>query len=82
RNGKDDIINIYPNPNRGIFNFTAKENGNYELINTLGKVIDKRSVVRNNTYAVDLSRWSSGIYLLRYTTESNQVSMRNIVLKK
>ena len=65
--GRNEVINVYPNPNKGIFFFStniASGNLNAEVYNTLGEKVYSSSHLTNKS-AIDISSQPSGIYLLK-----------------
>jgi len=77
---------VYPNPNRGNFeiNLSMSETGDAEIlmIDITGREIMKRSVSVNiggNTIPVDISGWSSGVYMLRVSIGNETKTVRVIV---
>lgn len=75
-------ITISPNPSSGIFNISIKgadKDMELSVINSRGEIIQQKKVyvTRNgNTYRLDLSSESSGLYYLKFTDG------RSIILKK
>lgn len=72
----DSEINIYPNPNKGIFNIEINGFGqkfNVSVINFAGRVIEQEEVkIFANEFksTLDLSKYSSGVYFLRISNDS------------
>ena len=58
------ILNVYPNPSNGVFNFSLSNDIRQEFMITdaMGRVVDKG--LSSKRFNVDLSGESSGIYLL------------------
>ncbi|MEX2379509.1 MAG: T9SS type A sorting domain-containing protein [Vicingaceae bacterium] len=64
---KQEQFAVYPNPTNGVFtieNNAAFNNSPFEIRDITGKVVHKGKLNGNRTL-VDLSKFSSGIYLLR-----------------
>ena len=79
-------LNIYPNPNRGIFNvsFLSEEIDDFEIIilDAYGKLL--RKDVRNQfigeyTKQIDLGDYPRGVYMVQIRTRSSFVNKRVIV---
>ena len=80
-------LNIYPNPNRGVFNisFISEELDNFEItiVDAFGKVIvheDKYDFIGEYTKQFDLSRLPKGLYSVKIKTQRSLVS-KTIVLQ-
>lgn len=69
-------IELYPNPVNGLLTINAlQENYTLELYNTVGQFIE-RQFYSNGGQAFDFSKYASGIYLVKITTEENTQSFR------
>ncbi len=82
-----DGISIYPMPNNGIFelkidNALMKPNAKIELVNTKGSILytNKVNLNENNKMQIKVNGVSSGVYLLRITTE-NESFVKRIVIQ-
>jgi hypothetical protein len=79
--GLDEIdnlsISIYPNPTSN--QFTIKSNNairSIRILNLLGELIIAPINVNNNYYSIDISKESSGIYLVEIQTENGITFMK------
>ena len=73
-NTDENVINIYPNPTRGMVTIetTADVAQRIQLISMEGKVLrDMRSV--NNQTQLDLSELANGVYFLKVGSEIQKV---------
>ena len=65
------IVNIYPNPSNGIFNYELRiknyESENMEVYNVLGEKVYSQYAILNTQFSIDLSNQPAGIYLYRIT---------------
>ena len=87
--GDTDLINnlnIYPNPNRGVFNisFISEEVNSFQLtiVDAFGKIIElenKELFVGEFTKQVNLSEYPKGIYMVQIKTNDSFVSKRIVV---
>lgn len=78
-----NIINIYPNPSQNIFNISWKglANTHIKVYDLTGKLVAiKEAKPNSNTYQLDLSAYSKGIYLARIEIDGQQV-VKKLVLK-
>jgi subtilisin-like proprotein convertase family protein len=76
---------IYPNPNRGIaeisFDQNLSQDVEIEIINLTGKVVKRYNLNNSgNTFELDLSDLSSGIYLVKLQTDSRS-AVKKLILK-
>ncbi len=83
---KKDVINIYPNPNNGVFNLAInvpdKCNLIIELMNVYGQVVYKnyvKSIFKFND-EIDVSELSKGVYYLRLRTE-NEIGVKKLIIQ-
>ncbi|MEN8224027.1 MAG: T9SS type A sorting domain-containing protein, partial [Bacteroidota bacterium] len=68
-------ISIYPNPSRGIFNISVKDNFNLEVSDVTGKMIDTHVVEGNTTIQIS----TSGVYFLRFSNDDGSVTQKVVV---
>lgn len=78
--GKDDFINIFPNPASGILHFTLVINHRNSILKTeitdiLGKKSETKIVFKNHN-TIDISQFSAGIYTLNIYTSSGVISKK------
>lgn len=76
-------FSTYPNPTKGIFTLTHKENTktNVEIYNLNGVKIYQKTSIENNT-SIDLSKQPEGIYVIKVGTEGKRDAIQNIILAK
>ncbi len=80
-------IMVVPNPSNGLFNlittFNEKQNIQFEVLNTLGQVLNKGEFqnVMNNHLTINLSSYENGVYFLRITNGSEKLIKRVIINK-
>jgi hypothetical protein len=76
---KEEQINIYPNPNNGIFTLTLKKAGNYkvDILDTKGRIVAQKSFDKN--IQIDLTKEIKGLYLLQITSADGNQTIRKIV---
>ncbi|MBQ8222580.1 MAG: choice-of-anchor J domain-containing protein [Bacteroidales bacterium] len=72
-------MNIYPNPTDGIINVEADGMEHIAILNTLGQIVYERDA-NNDKETIDISRYESGVYMLRMTTENGIVVRRILKL--
>ena len=78
----NDVV-IYPNPSDTIFNikFNKPTTFDYTVVDITGKVILNQSNVStvNNSKAIDLSNFASGLYLLNIDSEGIKTTKKLIL---
>jgi hypothetical protein len=76
---KEEQIDIYPNPNNGIFTLTLKKAGNYkvDILDTKGRIVAQKSFDKN--IQIDLTKEIKGLYLLQITSADGNQTIRKIV---
>lgn len=82
-NDKSFAFEVYPNPNEGQFLIKLPENmkqASFEIIDQIGRVIDKRQINGNYSSAIDISNYNSGVYFLR-VKEGDRIGERKIIKK-
>lgn len=73
---------VFPNPSRSVVNVLATEDAEVIVQNTLGQVmISGLTVTANTAKSVDVSRLSSGVYLLKIVSKAtSRVEVKKIVV--
>ncbi|WP_394775347.1 T9SS type A sorting domain-containing protein [Flavobacterium sp.] len=71
-------LNVYPNPSRDVFNIQTESNAKIEVYDNLGKEI-KKEKINQGISKLDMSKYPTGIYLLKITNENDQVKTVKIV---
>ena len=83
---ENTYINIYPNPNKGLFNIIVKtkNQGNLtiELMNVHSQVVYRNDVkdILYYTDEIDVSKFAKGTYLLRINT-GNKVIVKEVIVQ-
>ena len=78
----DKAIKVYPNPTRNHVDVVVSEDVNISLIE-IYDVFGRQlwyAEVRENRKRIDLAGWSSGMYLMRITTDHGAVTKRFVIL--
>jgi len=70
---------IYPNPNTGTFSIIAKKNSVILIINELGQVIRKYTLLENNPSEIKVTDLSPGIYFVIEQNSPTGVKQKVIV---
>ncbi|MFZ0595886.1 MAG: T9SS type A sorting domain-containing protein [Flavobacterium sp.] len=71
-------LNVYPNPSHDVFNIQTESNAKIEVYDNLGKEI-KNEKITQGISKLDMSRYPTGIYLLKITNENDQVKTVKII---
>ena len=74
-----ESVLLYPNPTNGLLNVSGNGTMHITVCNLLGQTLCETTAEGN--VALDLSRYVSGMYLLRIETD-NSTSMRKIYIEK
>ena len=75
----DNLVNVYPNPSKDIFNIEGNGIRKVEIINTYGQVVYSKEVKEENLQ-INMGGYASGAYLLRVVTISG-VSIKQLIKK-
>ncbi|WP_435261515.1 T9SS type A sorting domain-containing protein [Tenacibaculum sp. nBUS_03] len=76
-------ISISPNPSESIFNLKWKsegENMNVVVFDITGKQVFSKKNIKNSTHSLDMSNYSSGIYLLKMQMNGKSAT-KKLILK-
>lgn len=68
------ILNIYPNPSKGIFTLQTTLKGHCTISNELGQTIQQFDLLANTTHLIDLSAVSNGMYFIQFVSNNKQYS--------
>ncbi len=80
-------IDVYPNPNNGIFTMVVKSGKviekNIEVFNVLGEKVYSQFNIQHQTFNIDLSTQPEGIYLYRVLSDKGElVGQGKVVIEK
>lgn len=75
-----EVFSIYPNPANDMINIELKNIGKIEIIDLEGNIIYKKDILKAGVIEIDISQFSSGIYIIKYY--SNQEVYFNKFIKK
>ena len=65
-------MKVYPNPSRGLINLEIKKDiTEVYFADISGKLLERFDIEEDQTQQVDISRFSSGIYFIRYQNKEN-----------
>lgn len=81
-NFTDENLLVYPNPAKDILNINLPVQftiGNLKLINNIGQTVYS-TTINSNTVMIDTNQFSSGLYYLKVTSDSNQ-SIKKVIIK-
>jgi PKD repeat protein len=79
-----DIFNVYPNPNAGVFNVTVNDpanNLNIVIMDATGKTIKTVDTDASGTYTVDISDVAAGVYMVQ-VINGNYSAMQRVTVAK
>ena len=74
------LINVFPNPTASDLNIKVGnlENANYTILNLMGQVISKGSLMGNTTNRINVANSASGIYLLNIISQNAKYTQKFI----
>lgn len=77
----DDELKVYPNPSRGIVNYSSSQNvRNIKVIDLSGRIVFEK-VTTELSGSIDLSGSSEGVYLLKVELEQKEKLTRILIVK-
>lgn len=74
---KKNNLTIYPNPTNGIITIENKNSANFNLFNSVGKMVVNGTM--NEKASVDLSKFDDGLYILKIINENGSISSKKII---
>ena len=71
-------VAVYPNPtnNKSFFDNSQSQFNNLEIYNYLGQLVSSQKMQFSNNQEIDLSKFSTGIYVLKMSNENESVSIK------
>jgi hypothetical protein len=80
----DNDISVFPNPTDGKIQIIATKSGisHIEVLDPRGQIIYNAKYNSQQNAEIDLSKYPTGIYILKLTDSQNSVSIRKIILNK
>ncbi|MGE6396863.1 T9SS type A sorting domain-containing protein [Chryseobacterium scophthalmum] len=75
---------LFPNPNNGVFNILMDKvkTGRLEITDINGKHVYSDFFENKNTFSVNLKNKNNGIYFIKITDSSGEISMKKIIINK
>ncbi|MCX6310047.1 MAG: T9SS type A sorting domain-containing protein, partial [Bacteroidetes bacterium] len=81
QNGNSNILNVYPNPNTGLFTidlgYIPNSEVRVDIMNSMGQKVQS-FLMKDSAQQVDLGVYETGIYLLRII-DGNNVNVKRVV---
>ncbi|TRX36409.1 T9SS type A sorting domain-containing protein [Flavobacterium sp. ZT3R18] len=78
---KEEVLTIYPNPNKGILNIKSDFEGVFIITDQLGKTVKTFKVLNSDYNSINIESLSDGAYYLRATNGTKIVSKKLIIKK-
>jgi hypothetical protein len=76
------LIHVYPNPAASSVNLqNVADISTIELVNLLGQVTYKQLNSGNSTVVMSLEDQASGVYMIRFTGEANEISYKKLIIE-
>lgn len=74
-------FSIYPNPSNNIFNIKLNNINEFEfeVVDITGKVIINKNKISNNSYQLDMSKYSSGMYFINISADQKTATKKLIL---
>jgi uncharacterized delta-60 repeat protein len=71
-------VTLFPNPtnNKSFFDNSQNKYNNVEIFNYLGQQVGNQKMQFSNNLEIDLSKFSTGIYVLKMSNENESVSVK------
>jgi len=73
---------IYPNPSKGILNVNSSFDGQFIIIDELGKTVKEFAIKSNIENTINVSGLANGIYFVKGTTNGDITISRKLLIKK
>jgi hypothetical protein len=77
--GRMASLDVYPNPNQGVFIIRSAQAGNYRLLNSTGQLIEEIQLSDSNNYSFEVTGLSSGLYFIQGMIGTEYVQQKVIV---
>lgn len=79
--GQQSALNIVPNPTTDVITITGFAAGKNQivLVNSIGQVLMNVSIANQNSYRLDLSRYTAGTYYIAVRNEDGSVNHHKVV---
>jgi hypothetical protein len=73
-----NLVTIAPNPSDGIFNIKIPNNINASIrvYNYLGQVVKQEDRITDSSHALDMSKFSSGVYILKILSDGKTATKK------
>jgi hypothetical protein len=76
---RDAVLEAYPNPNNGTFVVRSNEVGDFNLMNSIGQVVQIIKLNASNNLRFELTGLTAGIYFLTGSVNGDYVTERIVV---
>ena len=87
-NSGTSVVKVYPNPNEGLFNidiqtkhFTENDRLHFTVTDLMGKSYLTRFARSQNSFEINLSDMTPGIYVLNFYSQKTLVETQKIIIK-
>jgi hypothetical protein len=81
--GLNQVFSIYPNPAKGMFMVDSKfdEPVMFEIFDLSGRIVEQRIALQSGVQQVQINQLSTGMYLIRFSTESGQTVTKKLIVE-
>jgi hypothetical protein len=77
----EKLIHIFPNPSNGKINIKGKGDGQFQLYDSVGKLINSFNINASNNYQFAIDGLAEGLYLLNGGNKKELVNIKIVVCK-
>jgi hypothetical protein len=72
KQGKDEIVGLYPNPAKDLLNIELRGTGTLRITDLTGKVLIEKYMADKPLEQINVAHWTSGMYLVEWFTDNNK----------
>lgn len=76
---QDVELSTFPNPNKGDFTITSSHEGQFQVTNQLGQLIQSHVITKENNYQTRVDGLSSGVYFITGIINDETVTRKVVV---
>lgn len=77
----NELISIFPNPNRGTFTISTDKDAQLEIVNELGQIVFSKKI-NAGTSSVATSNLAHGVYTIRLLETNGKLKQTKMVIEK
>jgi uncharacterized delta-60 repeat protein len=77
----NEKITLYPNPSNGAFSISSMTDGNYDIVNELGQIVQSFKLNSANNYTVRITAMNKGMYFIIGINNNEFIRQKAVVLE-